>query len=166
MTLAENEASMSIRDELARVIARDSRYSIEAYAFVLEALRLARHHKLKALAKRRDRPGALRSRKKSSSIKAGEPKPKEAGHVTGRELCLAARRLALRHYGLMAVTVLDQWGIRSTSDIGEIVFNLIDTGSLDKTPSDSRGDFDGVFDFATALRPKSLLAEENTLNAE
>ena len=33
---------MSIRDELARVIARDSRYSIEAYAFVLESLRLAR----------------------------------------------------------------------------------------------------------------------------
>ena len=33
---------MNFGDQLARVIARDSRYSIEAYAFVLESLKLAR----------------------------------------------------------------------------------------------------------------------------
>ena len=38
---------MNLRDQLARVIARDSRYSIEAYAFVLESLKLARNRKLK-----------------------------------------------------------------------------------------------------------------------
>ena len=47
----------------------------------------------------------------------------------------AARRLALRYYGLMAITVLNEWGIRSTSDIGEIVYNLIASGDLDKTPT-------------------------------
>ena len=57
-------------------------------------------------------------------------------HVTGRELCEGARRLALEHYGLMAMTVLALWGIRSTSDIGEIVFNLIASGDLEKTPDD------------------------------
>ena len=153
---------MSIRDELARVIARDSRYSIEAYAFVLESLRLARHHKLKSQAKKRERTGAPRPRKKKPTPKADQTKFDEAGHVTGRELCQAARRLALRHYGLMALTVLEQWGIRSTSDIGEIVFSLIDTGNLDKTPSDTRADFDHVYDFKTALRPKLVLAEENS----
>ena len=153
---------MNIRDELARVIARDSRYSIEAYAFVLESLRVARHHKLKGLAKKQERIGAPRPRKKSPGPKTGQTKFDEAGHVTGRELCQAARRLALRHYGLMALTVLEQWGVRSTSDIGDIVFNLIHTGNLDKTPSDSRADFDQVFDFKTALRPKLVLADENS----
>jgi uncharacterized repeat protein (TIGR04138 family) len=147
---------MSIREELARVIARDPRYTIEAYAFVLESLNLARHLKLKAQA-RRDRPRPSRSRKKG----AGEAPPMVSGHVTGRELCLAARRLAIRYYGIMAITVLDQWGIRSTSDIGEIVYNLIASGDLDKTPTDKRSDFDDIFDFATSLRPRSLIKEEN-----
>jgi uncharacterized repeat protein (TIGR04138 family) len=153
---------MNIRDELARVIARDSRYSIEAYAFVLESLRLARLHKLKGQAKKRERTGAPGLRKKSPASKTDQTKSGEAGHVTGRELCQAARRLALRHYGLMALTVLEQWGVRSTSDIGEIVFSLIDTGNLDKTPSDTRADFDDVYDFKTALRPKLVLAEESS----
>ena len=39
---------MNFRDELARIIASDPRYSIEAYAFVLEALNHAKHQKLKA----------------------------------------------------------------------------------------------------------------------
>ena len=62
----------------------------------------------------------------------------------------------------MAITVLNEWGIHSTSDIGEIVFNLIASGDLDKTPSDKRSDFDDVFDFAKALQPKSLLEEERS----
>ena len=52
--------------------------------------------------------------------------------------------------------------IRSTSDIGEIVYNLIASGDLDKTPTDKRSDFDDVFDFAQALQPKSLLEEERS----
>ncbi len=46
---------MNLRDQLARVIARDSRYTIESYAFVLESLKRARTHKLQELRKRRDR---------------------------------------------------------------------------------------------------------------
>jgi uncharacterized repeat protein (TIGR04138 family) len=154
---------MNIRDQLARVIARDSRYTIEAYAFVLESLKLARHHKLKERRKRRDRARASGPRKRAPLVQAREAEPDESGHVTGRELCLAARQLAVRYYGLMALMVLDQWGIRTTSDIGEIVYNLIATGDLDKTPSDKRSDFDDVFDFATALRPRSLLDEDRPL---
>ena len=88
-------------------------------------------------------------------------RPKPSGHVTGREVCDAVRKLALRQYGLLAVTVLAHWGIRSTSDIGDIVYNMIATGDLEKTPSDSRSDFDNVFDFQTALRPKLILARED-----
>ena len=52
----------------------------------------------------------------------------------------------------MAKTVLNSWGIRSTGDFGEIVFNLIRTGQMRKTPADTRVDFDNVYDFDTALR--------------
>ena len=38
--LREDEAFMDFGDHIAGVIARDSRYTIEAYAFVLEALEL------------------------------------------------------------------------------------------------------------------------------
>src|SRR3954470_24676626 len=103
---SKDEPKMSIREELARVIARDPRYTIEGYAFVLESLTLARNRKLKAMSKR-ERARQSRSRKKA----AAEAKPEVAGHVTGRELCLSARRLAVRLFGSMAVIVLDQWGI-------------------------------------------------------
>ena len=158
----EADGPMNLRDQLARVIARDSRYSIESYAFVLESLKRARNHKLQELRKKRDKDRSSRPRKRASTTPAGEAEPEHPGHVTGGELCQAARRLALRYYGLMAITVLDQWGIRSTSDIGEIVYNLIASGDLDKTSSDNRSDFDDVFDFAKALQPKSLLEDDKT----
>jgi uncharacterized repeat protein (TIGR04138 family) len=152
---------LDIREQLARVIATDSRYTIEAYAFVLEGLKHARSRKLRARRRKLDRLRGPRPRKKRAAgeNREGESE-KEVGHVTGRELCLAARQVALRYYGPMALTVLDQWGVHSTSDIGEIVYNLIKSGDLDKTPSDKRSDFDDVYNFATALRPKLILDED------
>jgi uncharacterized repeat protein (TIGR04138 family) len=133
---------MSLRDDLAGVLARDPRYSIQAYAFVLEALEYT---------KKIVKPSATRTR---TAVK-GTAAPQ---HVSGRELCEGARRLALDHYGLMALTVLKLWGIRATADLGNIVFNLIASGDLEKTPSDSRADFDHVLDFETALRRNYVLA--------
>jgi uncharacterized repeat protein (TIGR04138 family) len=133
---------MSLRKELAGVLARDPRYSIHAYAFVLEAL-----EHTKTLRKR------ARVKARSRRSKAGEP----SQHVSGRELCEGARDLALRHYGLLALAVLGQWGLRSTSDLGEIVYNLIASGDLEKTPADRRSDFDGVFEFEAALRRDYVL---------
>ena len=57
----------------------------------------------------------------------------------------------------MALMLLKLWGIRATSDLGEVVYNLIASGDLEKTPTDSRSDFDGVFDFETALRWEYVL---------
>src|SRR3954468_12338763 len=105
---------MSLRDDLAGVLSRDPRYPIQAYAFVLESLEFTKNEKKKS-------QGRARPRRKS---------PAQSRHVTGRELCEGARRLALNHYGLMALTVLALWGIRSTSDIGEVVYNLINSGDL------------------------------------
>jgi len=51
----------------------------------------------------------------------------------------------------MAVIVLDQWGIRATSDIGDIVFTLVDLELLMSQATDTRDEFIGVFDFDQAF---------------
>jgi uncharacterized repeat protein (TIGR04138 family) len=145
---------MNFRDELARIIASDPRYSIEAYAFVLEALNHARHQKLKVKGRERDKNRSSEPEPEDRASSSSPKKSRASGHVTGRVLCEAVRKLALRQYGLLAAAVLNHWGVRSTSDIGDIVYNLIDAGDLEKTPSDSRSDFDNVFDFDTALKPQ------------
>ncbi|MFM9009784.1 MAG: Minf_1886 family protein, partial [Planctomycetota bacterium] len=72
-------------------------------------------------------------------------------HVSGQELCEAARRYGLQQYGFLAPTVLATWGIRRTDDIGEIVFNMIEIGQMRKTKADKREDFRGVFEFDEAF---------------
>jgi uncharacterized repeat protein (TIGR04138 family) len=146
---------MSSRDELAKVIANDPRYSIEAYAFILEALNQARQLKLKSAPRdQADDPAAKPSRKPRPAPESAG-KSRISGHVNAAQLCDAVRRLALRQYGLLAATVLAHWGVRSTSAIGDMVFNLIAAGGLEKTESDSRSDFDNLFDFETAFKAAS-----------
>lgn len=120
---------MSPRNEITPILARDPRYAIEAYALVLESLERA------ARKVRRSRRATAR----------------QSRHVNGRQLCLAARDLMLERYGLLAGSLLECWGVRSTSDLGEIVYALIASGDLSKTDRDSREDFDEVFDFETVF---------------
>lgn len=136
---------MSLRDALGTLLARDARYPIQAYAFVFEALEFAKTRKQRSNVRRRDRD------RDSGRERPGRAPNRYAQHVTGQELCHGARELALRQYGLLAVTVLASWGIRSTGDIGEIVYNLIASGDLEKTPTDSRADFDDVYNFEDAF---------------
>ena len=126
---------MGQRGEIvAGILARDPRYNYLAYDFVFQALEYTKNLKKQTKSRGRSRTAAT---------------PR---HVTGRDLCEGARRLALEQYGMMAWGVLKLWGLRSTSDIGEIVYNLIKSGDLETTPSDKRSDFDAVFDFETAFR--------------
>ena len=75
----------------------------------------------------------------------------EPRHITGRELAEGCRDLAIGQFGPMARTVLQHWGIHSTTDMGEIVYALIDCNVLIKQDSDSREDFQNVFDFEEAF---------------
>ena len=103
------------------IIARDNRYAFDAYQFVLEAL----DYTYRMIGKKRN--------------------------VTGGELLEGSRRCALERYGPMARTVLDHWGIRRCEDIGEVVFNLVGNGLLNKTEQDSLDDFKGGYDFRNAF---------------
>lgn len=78
---------------------------------------------------------------------AGDGSSEPERHVSGQELCEAMRQYAHQQYGYMAKSVLNHWSIYSTSDFGELVFNLIDIEQMRKTPNDRREDFDNVFDF-------------------
>jgi uncharacterized repeat protein (TIGR04138 family) len=123
---------------LAELLRRDRRYRRDAYFFVFEALRFAQEQ---------------------VSLGRGlseELEEETHRHVTGQQLCEAIRRYAVEQYGLLAKCVLNDWGVRSTSDFGEIVFNLIDIGQMKKTDSDRREDFNDVFDFDDGLRDAFL----------
>lgn len=115
--------SNAIFDEevLDRLRERHPRFHETAYLFVLSAL----HHVIERL-----------------------PEPR---HINGRELAEGMRELALDRFGPMARTVLEYWGIRSTRDLGDMVFALVECGVLIKQDGDSPEDFDDVFDFEEAF---------------
>jgi uncharacterized repeat protein (TIGR04138 family) len=116
---------------LLRLLQEDRRYKLEAYQFVRESLDYAQT----VLGMGSRRPP-----------RRGE-KPRREAHLTGQQLCEAIRQYALQQYGYLAKWVLNSWGVYSTSDFGEIVYNLIRVQLMKKSDSDRREDFDDVYDF-------------------
>jgi len=126
---------------IAKLLKEDRRYKIDAYAFVFEALNYAHNQ----LGMGTERPA------ESEDEPEGGGRESER-HLTGQQLCEAIRQYALEQYGYMAKCVLNSWGVTSTGDFGEIVFNLIGIGQMRKTSEDRREDFENVFDFDTDLQ--------------
>jgi uncharacterized repeat protein (TIGR04138 family) len=110
--------------KLEALIRQDTRYAYEAYEFVFAAL-------AHTLAMMGNAEGEL--------------------HVSGQQLLGGVRDLAQREFGLMARTVFRLWGIDRTGDFGEIVFNLVEAGLMNKTDRDDRKDFADVYDLDEAL---------------
>lgn len=71
----------------------------------------------------------------------------ERRHVSGQQLCMGLRDLAVQRWGLLAPTVLKKWGVTRTEDFGTIVYAMIDRRELRSSDNDSMDDFRGVFDF-------------------
>jgi len=138
---------------LAKLLAEDPRYKIEAYQFVGAGLEYAQE----VLGLGRQGPPRKGRSAKRASDDAGPP----VRHVSGQQLCWALKRLAHQQYGLMARLVLASWGIHSTGDFGAIVYNLIGIGKMSKSGHDRREDFDNVYDFEQALvRDYAITKEE------
>src|ERR1700681_3672214 len=111
---------------LADLLRRDKRYRLGAYVFVYDSLQFAQQQ-LGLGSAGGDDPGQ------------GDPEVER--HITGQQLCEAIRQYAVEQYGGLAKNVLSHWGVRSTGDFGEIVFNLISIGQMRKTDTDRREDF-------------------------
>jgi uncharacterized repeat protein (TIGR04138 family) len=139
---------------LARLLEQDSRYTVDAYVFVLEALTFAQDalgYGQEPGAEEIEPLGVEESPRSGKTRSSTRPRRQAERHVSGQQLCEAARLFGLQQYGFLAPTVLATWGIRRTADIGEIVFNMIDIGQMRKTRSDKREDFHDVFAFSDAF---------------
>jgi uncharacterized repeat protein (TIGR04138 family) len=106
---------------LLELLARDPNYAIPAYQVVMEVL---------------------------EGLEGDEP---QDGHVSARRICEGIVSLAVERFGMLAATVLERWGIRSTGDIGRVVANLIASGDLEAGPDESPADFENLFDLRSEL---------------
>lgn len=113
-------------EAVKKICREDHRYDVEAYIFVREALDFT--------AKMLDKPIEAPGR-----------------HVTGQELLAGIRTYVSGEFGPMALTVFNTWGVKSTEDFGEIVFNLVNFGLLGKTDEDKKEDFANGYDFSEAF---------------
>jgi len=86
-----------------------------------------------------------------SALEFSQTRLPERRHISGPELAAACRELALQRFGVMARMVLEHWGVKSTADIGAVVFALVELGLLISQPTDSKDDFIAIFDFDRAF---------------
>ena len=99
------------------IVSEDPRYKEDAYQFLMESL---------AFTQRKFRC---------------------AKHVTGEQLLEGLKELLMQKFGPMTMNVLEYWGIKSTEDFGNIVFNLVDNKVLSKTENDDIRNFQNAYDF-------------------
>jgi uncharacterized repeat protein (TIGR04138 family) len=108
---------------------RDPRYRREAYGFLMAAL--------------------ARTVDRLPPERRGDP---ERRHLSGGELVTGMLETAREEYGPLAAVVFEEWGLRCSEDVGEMVFQLIEAGQLSARPEDRREDFAGGGSLAEALR--------------
>ena len=116
---------------------RDPRFELEAYSFLSEAL--------------------------NNSVSQLKEEKQPNRHVSAAELLHGFKDIALKQYGPMAITLLNEWGLKQTSDIGDMVFQLIDEGMFGKQDSDALEDFSGVFDFHEVFTKPYLPKNEKSV---
>jgi uncharacterized repeat protein (TIGR04138 family) len=129
--------ALQFEQAVESILKREKRYDALAYLFLKEALDF--------------------TLKRAADANGGEPR-----HVTGTELCHGFRDLAVQEFGPMAGTLMIEWGLRQSSDVGEMVFHLIDEQMFGKQDSDTKEDFAGAYDFDEAFvkpfQPKQAAA--------
>ena len=117
--------NIKFREALIQIVKDDPRYPPEAYEFVSKAVVFT----MLSL-----------SRDKSPNH-----------HISGQELLDGFRRYAIQEFGPMAGEIMKSWGFSNGSDIGNVVFNLVNRNLLGKTENDSLSDFKNGLDFERAF---------------
>jgi uncharacterized repeat protein (TIGR04138 family) len=74
-----------------------------------------------------------------------------SGHVTGAQLSEGFRDYILEEFGPFSQEILEDLGIYTTLDIGNLVYNLIAVGCFGKTEEDKLEDFENVYNFYEAF---------------
>lgn len=128
---------------LHKLLKNDTRFPLDAYVFVREALGYASD----ILNLGSDTVQVEPEVQLDLESRHEELEPITERHLTGQELCEAIRLYAINEFGYMAKVVLQKWGITRTQHFGDIVYNMIEVGLMKKSPRDSRSHFDNVYDF-------------------
>jgi uncharacterized repeat protein (TIGR04138 family) len=117
--------------KILEAVQEDSRYAYEAYEFLCDAVTYTQ-----------DRLG----RKPRASDPDGTNY-----HIGAAELLRGTCEFALHEFGMMAPLVFEYWGVQTTDDIGNIVFNLIRIERLSRSDNDEPDDFHDAFPLMAAL---------------
>lgn len=128
----DEEGEIDVEGLLLAARRRDPRYRMAAYRFILGE-------------------GIEYTMREHLGIPRGEYR-----HMTGREIAEGLRELALREFGPLAYDVWKWWGITTTRDWGEVVFNMIAVGLLNANQDDRPEDFDDIYDVREALSPANV----------
>ncbi|WP_411825299.1 Minf_1886 family protein [Luteolibacter sp. AS25] len=129
---------VQFEESVASILGRESRYDAQAYFFLKDSLDFT--------LKRFQERGEVHGR-----------------HVSGKELVEGFRDFSLAQFGPMAATLMDEWGVNECSDVGNMVFQMIEEQVFGKQDSDRPEDFDEVFDFKKSLREPFLPKRKQTV---
>jgi uncharacterized repeat protein (TIGR04138 family) len=97
-------------------------YPIDAFLFVLDALRIA--------------------------VEQNQKQPRPSPPVRAAALCEVAQELAFKYFGSEseARAVFLDWNIRTSDDLGRIVWAMVRGGVMHAQPGDTPEQFNGLFD--------------------
>ncbi len=130
---------LSLENALALILKKDQRYHPDAFVFLREVFN-----------------SKTKEHRKNQKTRA-------MTHLSARQCVEKFRDRALKEFGPMTIHVLHYWGIRSSSDIGAMIFLFIDVGILGKTEGDTLDSFSHLLDFKEAF---VLPFEAPTLNSK
>lgn len=114
-----------MKKSIQEIAKKDGRYSPRAFQFVHEGL----EYTVKKFYPNVQRPGD------------------ELHHISGKQLCEGLADLAAEKWGRMAKVTLNQLGIKSTNDFGNIVYLLVENKWMHARAEDSIEEFNNVYDF-------------------
>jgi uncharacterized repeat protein (TIGR04138 family) len=130
---------LNFDDVLSKIVESDSRYHRDAYMFLRDSLEFTQKVISKA-------------------------NKNQVRHINGKELLNGIREYALITYGPMTATVLEEWGIRSCEDFGNMVFLMVENNLLRKQEQDSLADFQNAYSFEEAFRKPFLPSSKRVVS--
>ena len=92
------------------------------------------------------------------AIKHALSKLDDKRHLTAYEVLMSCRETAIKEYGFLSGEVLRSWGIKSSKDIGEIVYQMIRNNILSASKDDKQSDFEIQFELFEPIKSDSQVS--------
>ena len=134
-------------EEIIKLLETDKRYKLAAYEFILAAVKFA--HDILELGDPISQVNQTDG--DNVCVDDDEPPGDVDRDISADDICKAIRIYAVEQFGLLAKPTLNNWGIHSTADFGQIIFNLVKCGALLTSQRDNIDDYNNVFDFDDAF---------------